>query len=223
MEADVSDKPSAVRAIPIPDGFHLALLDGQRRTNLESLLAVDDALLAMLGVLDQFQQTRNTVIIFTSDNGYFFGEHRLGSKGLPYEEAHRVPLVIRYPRRLGTVGRTASEIALSLDIAPTIARFAHVHRPRVEGRSLVRVLRGRRPVRWRDGFALESWRNDGTLGYRGIRTREWKYVEYPATGELELYDLTTDPYELENRSTDPTLVELMAALRSAMLAQHAGE
>jgi arylsulfatase A-like enzyme len=219
MEEDVSDKPAGVQALPIPDAFHIALLDQHRRRHLEALLAVDEALAAVLAVLDEFGRRRDTLVVFTSDNGFAFGEHRRYSKPCPYDECHRVPLVLYYPRRIRRPN-VSGAVALNVDVAPTILHYARVHPDRpLDGRSLCRFTRSTsvipRPV------PLEVWNLDDTINYRGVRTARWKYVEHPATDETELYDLDADPYELDNvAGTTPVAV---AALRKLTRDLHAGE
>jgi arylsulfatase A-like enzyme len=222
MEADVSDKPAMVQALPVLDPFRVALLDQHRRRHLETLLAVDETVAAALALLDEFGERRDTLIVFTADNGFAFGEHRRYSKPCPYEECIRVPLVISYPRRIRRP-RTPSSPALAVDIAPTILEFARV-RPSIvlDGRSLRRDVRRLTPAAQRP-VPLEVWASDDTLTWRGVRTRRWKYVDYPATSETELYDLIADPYELENVASNPANADVIADLHQTMLELRAGE
>jgi arylsulfatase A-like enzyme len=194
MEPDVSDKPLLIQALPraLP-AVNVAYNDAYRRTGLESLSAADEAIAAILGRLEQQGRLTDTLIIFTSDNGYSHGEHRWFGKLCPYEECIRVPLAMRYPRVLRDRPGSRNELVESIDIAPTIVEWARVPSdrvPPVDGRSLVGVAERTQGI-WRDAVLLEQWMGR----YSGIRTTQWKYVQHE-TGEHELYDLVNDPYEL---------------------------
>ena len=173
--------------------------DEGRLDYLRSLLAVDESVGNVMSALASQDLTRNTYVVFLSDNGLFLGEHRLGDKRLAYEESLRIPLVIAGPdvsvRRLGTM-------ALNLDLAPTILDLAGVTVPSdMQGLSLARLLRGGSPV-LRDSFLYEY---DTEAPFpvvpdiRAIRTQSRKYVSYPGLpSDDELYDLATDPTETVN-------------------------
>jgi arylsulfatase A-like enzyme len=201
-ESDVSDKPAWLRALefgPAQEAFADAFRVGQ----LESLLAVDEAVGAILRAVRATGRERETVIVFTSDNGHLWGEHRVVGKACAYEEAIRVPLVIRHPA-LAPLGRHEDRFALNIDLAPTLLELAGVPVPAdAEGRSLVRVLDATERE-WRDDFLIEAWQGDSSPvpDFAGVRTARWKWVEY-ATGERELYDLEQDPDELVSRDTNP--------------------
>lgn len=213
-ERNVSDKPSWV-----PDGRlspeEHALVDRLYRKRLRTLLDLDDLVRRVVAELEASGELENTYVIFTSDNGYHLGEHRLvpvnegrDSKQSAYEEDIRVPLVIRGPGIPGGEARTG--LALNNDLAPTVARWAGVEPPEfVDGRSLAPLLSGEpRGTPWRDAFAVEKW-GDHLMphDYRAVRTRTHLYVEY-SNGERELYDLREDPYQLRNvyGAADPRLV-----------------
>jgi N-acetylglucosamine-6-sulfatase len=217
-EADLSDKPSWLNSLPfIPQ----ANIDGLREGQLESLLAVDQALARMLPALEDTRRLANTDIIFTSDNGYGWGEHRWAGKLAPYEEVIRVPLVIRLS--LGSGAASKSRIVANVDLARTITDLAGASSPVTEGRSLVPLLRGT-TVRWRKRLLLENQQRPGYApqtykggvpSYCGLRMRRWKYVQY-GTGEEELYDLATDPYELANLARRPALRRMIVRERGAI-------
>jgi N-acetylglucosamine-6-sulfatase len=168
-------------------------------------------------------RAENTVVIFLSDNGFLYGEHRLGAKGMPYEEAVRVPFAIRYPKLLPAGDAFASDaLVSSLDVAATIMDLAGVEWGG-DGRSLVPLL-SRRSENVRDAVLFE-WCRTGrercvqaqqqireeleTGGhvpppYWGIETDRYVLIEYDK-GEAELYDLRTDPFQLRNLAADPRL------------------
>jgi N-acetylglucosamine-6-sulfatase len=192
-ERDVSDKPQYVRNRPLVSEASLAQL---REEQLEALLAVDDAVARMLAALEETGKLADTLIVFTSDNGHTWGEHRWTHKSDPYGESLRVPLVFRYDR-LGVSARPEGRFALNVDLAPTIAATAGIHVGGREGRRLLPLLRGENP-RWRSSFLFEYGRPGPPPPYCGFRSAGWKYVQY-ATGEEELYDLRRDPYELQSQ------------------------
>ena len=150
------------------------------------------------------------MIIFTSDNGFMWGEHGLWAKDKAYEESIRVPLVVVMP---GVAPRTDASLVLpSLDLGPTAFELAGVSK-KTDGMSLVSLLAGPGQP-WRTDFFLEH--NEQNVGgnaiWAGVRDERWKYVRY-WTGDEELYDLNADPYELNSLQKDSTL----SALKSSML------
>jgi N-acetylglucosamine-6-sulfatase len=137
-------------------------------------------------------------VILTSDNGLLHGEHRWAKKEAPYEEAIRVPLVLRWDAAGWEAGtELPSVFALNIDLAPTIADAARASRPAREGASLLAPLDGDLGG-WREDFLIEHMEGTNPVPtYCAVRSARWKYVRY-ATGEEELYDLDSDPFELES-------------------------
>ena len=145
-------------------------------------------------------------MIFLSDNGFLWGEHRDIGKACGYEECVRTPLLIRVP---GIEGRAEDALVSNVDLAPTIARFAGL-RPwkKVDGRNLRKLLRGtkervRRHVLLRGRQASPASGVGQPASFWGVRSERFKYIETPDTGEVELYDLAEDPFELENVAGRP--------------------
>jgi arylsulfatase A-like enzyme len=211
-EADVSDKPAAIAQLPpfTPDqNLYIGVLRG---LTFQTLFAVDDAIGSLLSLLADQGQASRTAIVYVSDNGFAWGEHRLIGKECPYEECQRVPLIIATP---STSGRTDDRFALGVDLAPTVAELAGVLPPTsLDGASLAPLLGGA-PGIAHDAVLLEEWMPDGSPQYVGIRTPAWKYVEYP-TGETELYDEESDPFELANVAADPNLADVVIVLREQL-------
>jgi arylsulfatase A-like enzyme len=180
---------------------------------LESLLAVDDAVKQIVTTLRQTGQLARTVILFTSDNGFFNGEHRIrAGKYFVYDPSTAVPLLIRGPGIARDV--TRSELVGNIDLAPTILELAHAKPLRVmDGLSLVPLLGSALPdAGWQRVLLLESGPNPVYPAvYHAIRTDRYLYVEYD-TGDRELYDLATDPNELDNRQGDPAYASVQADL-----------
>jgi len=204
-EPDTSDKPSYIRDLPPLSGDVRAEVDGFRQDQYRTLLSVDSQVEALVGALRDTGRLANTLIVFTSDNGISWGEHRWVKKEVPYEESIRVPLVVRYdPLTAADAGRTSSALALNIDIAPTIAAVAGVPAS-TDGRSLLPVL-GDGDAGWRTRFLIEHMEGSNPVPtYCAVRTDRYLYARY-ATGERELYDLRSDPYELTNvANEDATL------------------
>lgn len=193
-ETNVVDKPGWVRKLPALETEGAAAIDRKRLDMLRTLLALDESIGRIVDTLETQGELERTMLVFTSDNGYSWGEHRWDRKSAPYEEIIRVPMVIRYdPLTAG--GREDARFALNIDLAPTIAEIAGIDAPGVDGESLAPILRGESPA-WRRDFLLEHL---GTKvpPYCGVRSQRYVYVYY-ATGEEELYDLVKDPYQRAN-------------------------
>jgi arylsulfatase A-like enzyme len=158
----------------------------------------------------------NTVIVFTSDNGYFLGERGYADKWLMYEPSIRVPLVVFDPRapREGR-GLVKRDLVLNIDLGPTLMDLAGVAVPRqVQGRSLKPLL-GRRTPAWRSEiFCEELWDHPEIPRSECVRTERWKYIQYPGHPEyVELFDLAADPDEKRNLAGDPGHARVLAELR----------
>jgi N-acetylglucosamine-6-sulfatase len=171
------------------------------RNQLRTLMAVDDSVGQVLAVLEETGQLDNTWVIFTSDNGYFWGEHGLGDKRAAYEESVRIPLVVRYPRLI-RAGAVLEDAVLSIDVAPTLLELGGAPPSKeMQGRSLVPLLGGRRGG-WRKSFLAEYFAEPQfprIPTWQAVRTDRWKYIHYTELeGMDELYDLKADPYEMQN-------------------------
>ncbi len=219
-ERDVSDKPAWVRAmLPFGPGSRAAV-NAMRRGSFESLIAVDRMVASVIAALRDRGALDNTVVVFMTDNGFSFGEHRWVGKTCEYDECIRTPFVVRYP---GATPHVDRHLVSNVDLAPTFAELAGV-RPQtpVDGLSLVPLLRGDPSVPRRAGVLSEYVGDDKVPTWWEVRTADFAYVEL-ATGERELYDLTgvvgpADPYEVDNRAGDPAYAQAEAAL-AAQLAQ----
>ena len=204
-EEDVSDKPTPIAELPRGSEFfqgfntNRSFVDGLlRKDQLESLLAVDEAIDAIMDLLRNKGIERDTVVIFTTDNGYNWGEHRRwGGKQFPHEENIRVPLFISYPRLIEAPATDHSHLALNIDLAPTIADLAGVEPDgHVDGVSLVPLFGGGRVSGWRADFLIEYYGSGGGINYQGIRHRAVMYAHYFGFGEDEIYNVVIDPYQL---------------------------
>jgi N-acetylglucosamine-6-sulfatase len=212
-ESDVDDKPAWVRDLPRLGSSDVEQVGNTYRNRLRMLLSLDEMVAGLIEELRATGELENTYVFFTSDNGYHLGEHRINvGKRTAYEEAIRVPLSVRGPGV--PAGQTVKQTALNIDFAPTIADLARISAPAfVDGRSLMPLLSDAPPVAWRSAFLLEHWNGGGgapeqTPTYAAVRTGTVKHVEH-AQGDEELYDLSSDPYEMESlhASVDPALIE----------------
>ena len=240
-EQDVSDKPSFIRDAPALSAEELHGLGVYWRMELEALSSVDDGVKEVVAALGGAHRLRDTYIIFTSDNGFFFGEHRLaGGKFLAYEPATHLPFLIRGPGI--RPGSSSKELVMNIDIAPTVLQLASVRADRsIDGRSMVPYLRrpeleSHRPVLFESfvetsdvepqagvSRAASRHRPGATASilappknYTGIRLGPYKYIAWP-DGEKELYNVELDPYELRSLSRIPNYTPIVAFLHRQML------
>ena len=214
-EADVSDKPWDVMRLHRLTPVAIAGIEELRRDQYRSLQAVDRAVARLIDALADTGRLENTLVIFTSDNGLLWGEHRWQKKEMPYEEAIRVPLVIRDDALIADPARTEDRLVGNIDLAPTIAELAGTDLPETEGKSLLPLLTGEQ-VRWRHALLIEHMKMTNPVPtYCAVRTERYLYTTY-VTGEEELYDVEEDPYELENLAGRRPLLEarLATTLRS---------
>ncbi len=203
--APPAGKPALERAI---DGLpplepETVLPDGAILDRLRMLMAVDEGLGRMLDVLEEKGELESTVVVVTSDHGFFYGEHGLAEeRRLAYEESLRIPLVIRYPP-LVKAASLIDPMVLTLDLAPTFLELGGVTPESLDGRSLVPLFRGETEG-WRDAFFIEYYSDIVfprivNMGYEAVRTERYKLIHYlELEGMDELYDLETDPYEMTN-------------------------
>ena len=220
-EANVSDKPSFVASLPSLTTAERSNLDHQVRRRRESLLAVDELVAKVVLKLHSTGRLQNTLIIFTSDNGYLIGEHRIENEKLaPYEESIRVPLVIRGPGI--PWGETRPQMVSNIDIAATILDAANIIAPgRVQDGSSLHPLMQDATTPWRSALLvqgsvpLKRLNTNPMTRFQGVRTATAKYIEY-TNGESELYDLSADTRELANKTDDPGYAGLKAALQGML-------
>ena len=215
-------KPALKRDPPPPAraraGANPAAHERIAKNQLRALMSIDEGVGRLLKVLSDTGQLDNTLVIFTSDNGFFWGEHGLGDKRAAYEESIRVPLLMRYPRLIpANVKR--DQLVLSVDIAPTLLELAGVAIPRgLHGRSLVPLLREDVGT-WRESILAEYFNepNYRIPGWQAVRTKRWKYIHYTELeGMDELYDLQDDPHELKNLIKDPGVGARLKEMRAEL-------
>lgn len=213
-EANMSDKPTFLQNLPSFTSKDIQCSESFWRTRLEAMKAVDDLVGALVSDLEQKDELSNTAIILTSDNGYFFGEHRLTKKVVGYEEAMRHPLAIRSPGY--PEGQVSSRLVLSTDLSPTIVQLADATNGIApDGRSLVPLL-ANPSAPWRlrvFGEYLGSAVEIGARTFHLVRTGpddstapNDSYIVW-SDGAKEYYDLDTDPYQLQSRHRQRATLE----------------
>src|SRR5919106_1571628 len=233
-EAHVSDKPAFIRQPPSLNQDQIAYLEYEYRKRIASLQAIDDMVESIVATLRDTGQLDNTYVIYSSDNGFHLGQHRLiAGKDTPYDEDIRVPMVMRGPGV--PAGSRIEALVGNVDLAPTIAEIAAAETPDfVDGRSFLPLFQAPDQP-WREAFLIERRRLEEqlvrqsrfngltpeeleqTATFNGIRGRDMLYVEY-GSGERELYDLLADPHQLDNmiRDADPVLVATFAERLAAL-------
>jgi N-acetylglucosamine-6-sulfatase len=212
-------KPAVTRAVPgtMPPLPGDGPTDDEIRNQMALLAAIDDGLGEILEVLQEERALDETAVVFASDNGFFHREHGLSDKRWAYEESIRVPLIVRYPR-LARAGTCIDSMVLNVDLAPTLLELGGLPAPEeMHGTSFVPLLLGDTSG-WRSAFAAEYFEEASSQRiptWEAIRTERFKYIRYARLGPEfdELYDLRSDPYELQNRIDEPELASLRESLR----------
>jgi arylsulfatase A-like enzyme len=249
FDDDYATRPAAAAAaIRIPDHVEMpgdeppGLSPAQRKhwwyqhfikNYLRTVAGIDESVGRLLAYLDETGQAENTLVIYTSDQGYFLGDHGWADKRFIYEPSLRMPFLMRYPAEI-PAGTVRSEILTNLDFAPTLLDYAGVEIPvEMQGRSGRALLRGAPPADWPDSFYYRYWDHGGrgVCAHYGVRTMTHKLVYYhpqpvtwagkrdvapQLTPYWELFDLVSDPHELRNRYGDPALAPVQAALHAEL-------
>lgn len=179
------------------------------------ITAIDDNVGKLLELLDELKLTEDTVVCFSSDNGYYLGEHSLGDKRSAYDEAMRIPMLVRYPRLVRT-GRTEDQMVLNVDPAPTFTDLAGIKVPTVmQGRRWKPLLEGMTDTPWRDSFFYCYFfeRGFATPTTTAVRNQTSKLIKYPGHDDwTEMFDLMADPYETKDLFNDPAHSDLRKLL-----------
>ena len=212
-EADVSDKPNFIRRRPRLTPARVAAIEENYRQELESLLAVDEGVVRVVAALRASGELDSTLIVFTSDNGYFHGEHRVSrGKVMVYEPSIRVPLILRGPGV--PAGARRRQLVSNADLAPTILDAAGALPGRVQdGQSLFGLLRDGGLESGRE-LLVEGPRGIQAVAFSALRNYRFTYAEHD-NGARELYDLERDPDQLESVHDDPAYDAIQARLSRA--------
>lgn len=186
---------------------------------LRCLSAIDESLGKVLATLEEMGELENTVVIYSSDNGYFMGEHTFLDKRLAYENSMRVPMLIRYPKLIKKNTKIEKQ-CLNIDIAPTILDLAGIEKPSyMQGESMVNLLKGKNDNNWRKSILFEYYL-DTYWPYAGpnqiaVRTERYKLVDAFLANDIdELYDLQKDPLEMNNLINDTSYFKIIKSLKT---------
>jgi len=189
------------------------------RDYLATIQSIDDGVGRLLALLDQSGIAKNTMVIYTSDQGFFLGDHGLFDKRFMYEEALRMPFLVRWPAVIKPRTRNDA-IALNIDFAPTFLAAAGLPAPaEMQGRSLLPLFRGTTPADWRSSMYYRYYHDPGdhnTRAHYGVRTRTHKLIHFWKKDQWELFDLVNDPSELHNLYGQPGQEELTARLKAEL-------
>jgi arylsulfatase A-like enzyme len=186
---------------------------------LACVQSVDDNVGRLLDYLDQSGLSKNTIVIYTSDQGMFLGDHGLYDKRFMYEESIRMPFLVRWP---GVVkpGSVQDAMAINVDFAPTFLDIAGLKVPAdMQGRSLVPLFNGKRPADWRTSWYYRYYHDPGnhnTRAHYGVRTETHKLIYFWKKNQWEMYDLVNDPHELHNLYTDPSQAGMVDKLKAEL-------
>jgi arylsulfatase A-like enzyme len=200
---------------------------------LRTIASIDDSVGRLLDWLDDEGLAENTIVVYTSDQGFFLGDHGWFDKRMMYEESVAMPLLVRYPAEVAA-GSVCDDIALNVDFAPTFLELAGIDVPgTMQGTSLAPLLRGQTPDDWQQSMYYRYWMHDDAIhrvpAHYGVRTRTHKLIGYyndpldqvgargPAVEpEWELFDLVADPHELHNVINDPAYRRVARVLRDEL-------
>ena len=205
-----ANTPDAAGTVPVNLGY------------FRCLSAMDDNVGRLLQALDELGLAEDTVVIFTSDNGYYHGEHGLGDKRSAYDESLRIPLLVRHPRSVAR-GQVRDELVLNVDLAPTLVDLAGQPVPAaMQGRSWRPLFAGRGDG-WRQAFLAEYFQEAGypaTPTVVAVRTTTAKLITYPGhEAWTELFDLRADPFETRNLAADPAHRDLLGRMQAELAVQ----
>ena len=186
---------------------------------LATVQSVDDSVGRVLALLDKTGLARNTMVVYTSDQGFFLGDHGLFDKRFMYEESIRMPFLVRWPARIKP-GTRSDALALNIDFAPTFLEMAGLPRSaEMQGRSMLPLFGNRMPSDWRTSMYYRYYHDPGdhnTRAHYGVRTRTHKLIYFPKKDQWELFDLVNDPYELHNLHGEPGQDGLTTALKQEL-------
>lgn len=249
---DYANRASAAAAAEMRVGVHMNPLDLKSTINhglpenelrkwayqryikdyLRVIASIDDNVGRLLDYLDEQGLSENTLIIYTSDQGFFLGDHGWYDKRFMYEESLRMPLIVRYPREIAA-GSVNQELILNIDFAPLFLELAGLPVPdAMQGRSIRPLLQGQMPADWRQAMYYRYWMHKAhhnVYAHYGLRTRQYKLIYYYADAlgtagsldesyepEWELFDLAQDPHELNNVVNDPAYGEIVVQLKAQL-------
>ncbi|MGV3541520.1 MAG: sulfatase [Rufibacter sp.] len=185
---------------------------------LRSIKSVDDNVGRLLKYLQDNGLAENTIVIYTSDQGAYLGEHGLFDKRFMYEESFRTPMLVRYPAAIKP-GQKIDQFVLNMDVGPTVLDFAGINVPSdMQGASMKNLLSGKKVKNWRDNVYYHYYDIAfGLTAHYGIRNERYKLIRfYDPVASWELYDLQKDPAEMKNLYADPAYAPVVASLKKEL-------
>jgi arylsulfatase A-like enzyme len=186
---------------------------------LRCIASVDDNVGRLLDFLDREGLKENTIVIYTSDQGFFLGDHNWFDKRFMYEESLRMPFLVRYPGRIKS-GSINDAMVLNVDFAPTFLEYAGAAVPKeIQGHSIQSILNGKTPADWRKSMYYRYYHYPGdhqVQQHYGVRTDRYKLIYYHRIDQWELFDLQKDPRELKNVYADPAYAGTVKELKTEM-------
>jgi arylsulfatase A-like enzyme len=189
------------------------------RDYLACVASIDDNVGRLLDYLDRHGLTENTIVIYTSDQGFFLGDHDWYDKRFMYEESLRMPLVVRWPGKI-KAGSVEGSIVLNVDFAPILLDAAGLKVPAdMQGRSFLPLLQGERPADWRQSMYYRYYhypQHHRVQPHYGVRTERYKLIYFNKIDQWELFDLRKDPHELKNLFKDPAYAETVKELKAEL-------
>jgi arylsulfatase A-like enzyme len=223
MRIDKHLTPTDVKQAP-PPGLSDAELKKWKyqrymRDYLACVEAVDDNVGRLLAYLDRSGLAGNTIVIYTSDQGFFLGDHNWYDKRFMYEESLRMPLLVRWPAKV-KAGQVTDAMVLNVDFAPTLLAAAGRDVPAdMQGRSFLPILQGTTPNDWRTSMYYRYYHypmHHKVQPHYGVRTETHKLIYFNKINQWELYDLSKDPHEVNNVYNDPAYAETRKKLKDEM-------
>jgi len=226
IESDLTEQDLKV---PPPSGLSAQELKKWKyqryiKDYLRCIASIDENVGRLLDYLDQEGLAENTIVIYTSDQGFFLGDHGWFDKRFFYEESLRMPFVIRYPKEIAP-GSTSDAIVLNTDFAPSFLDWAGLPpSERMQGTSARSVFRGETPADWRDSmyyrYFMHADNHHNAYAHYGVRTHRYKLIYYyetePGPVEWELFDLERDPHEMRNVFDDPAYADVVKELKAEL-------
>jgi arylsulfatase A-like enzyme len=214
--ADVKRKPPAgLSAAELKKWYYQRYM----KDYLACVASIDDNVGRLLDYLDREGLAQNTIVIYTSDQGFFLGDHNWYDKRFMYEESLRMPFLVRWPARVGQ-GTVSPAMVLNVDFAPTLLAAAGVAVPAdMQGRSFLPVLEGKPPADWRTSMYYRYYhypQHHRVQPHYGVRTQRYKLIFFNKLNQWELFDLEKDPHELKNVYADPAYAGTVKALKAEM-------
>ncbi|MBK6797453.1 MAG: sulfatase [Acidobacteria bacterium] len=188
------------------------------RDYLACVASVDDNVGRLLDWLDKNNLSKNTIVIYTSDQGFFLGDHNFYDKRFMYEESLRMPFMIRWPQRI-KAGSVSRSMILNVDFAPMMLDAAGLKVPQdMQGRSFLPILEGRRPANWRTSMYYRYYHpgDHNVAAHYGVRTERYKLIYFNKLDQWELYDLKKDPQEMHNVYSDPGYKRILLDLKKEL-------